>query len=71
MIPKYILNKIDRLNSLLGQAYTLKCEIEKWAESKGVDTSGMSYHTDVIDESSEVMGISKEAFYEYLENMQN
>ena len=34
MIPRYIDKKIDRLDSLLEQAYVLKSEIETWAEKK-------------------------------------
>ena len=32
VIPKYIDKKIDRLNSLLEQAYGVRSEIETWAK---------------------------------------
>lgn len=68
MIPKYIDKKVDRLNSLLEQAYLLKAEIENWAESKGIDTYDEEWGKNVVDESSAVNGICKESLHEYIEN---
>lgn len=68
MIPKYIDKKVDRLSELLSHAYSLKMEIENWAESKGIDTSDMEWHENVIDDSSAVSGICKESLREYMEN---
>ncbi|MFG6344641.1 MAG: hypothetical protein K1W35_12945 [Lachnospiraceae bacterium] len=69
MIPKYIDKKIDRLNSMLDQAYLLKAEIEDWVESKGIDTYDTEWHKHVIDESSAVNGICKESLHEYIESL--
>lgn len=69
IIPKYIDKKVEKLNSLLEQAYSLKSEIEHWAESKGSDTSGMEWYESVVDESSAVSGICKEALFEYMKNI--
>lgn len=68
IIPRYIDKKIDRLNSLLDQAYRVKSEIETWAEKKGINTSDTDWYENVIDESSAVIGISKEGLYEHYEN---
>lgn len=68
MIPKYIDKKVDRLNELLRQAYFIKKEIECYAENKGIDTSDMEWYESVIDDSSSVSGICKEALHEYIEN---
>jgi hypothetical protein len=69
-IPKYIEEKIDRLELLLEQAYKLKTEIERWAEKKGIDTSSDEWYDNVIDDVSGVNGIYKEELYELLENIQ-
>lgn len=69
IIPKYIDEKVDKLNALLEQAYKLKSEIENWAERKGADTSDTDWHESVVDECSAVNGICKEALVEYLENI--
>ena len=66
MIPKYIEQKINRLNKLLGNAYTLKNEINEWAESKNIDTSSNEYYENVIDDCSSVSGIYKEGLEELL-----
>lgn len=66
MIPKYIEQKIDRLNKLLGNAYTLKNEIEKWAENKGIDTSDQEWYNNVVDGCSSVSGIYKDGLEELL-----
>ena len=65
MIPRYIDKKIDRLDSLLEQAYGLRLEIETWAEKKGMDTSDTDWYENVIDVSSAVSGICKEGLHEY------
>lgn len=69
-IPKYIEEKIDRLELLLEQAYKLKTEIERWSEKKGIDTSSDEWYDNVIDDVSGVNGIYKEELYELLENIQ-
>lgn len=66
MIPKYIGHKIDRLNALLENAFTLKNEIERWAESKNIDTSSNEYYENVIDDCSAVNGIIKDGLEELL-----
>lgn len=66
MIPKYIEHKIDRLNKLLENAYTLKNEIEKWAESKGIDTSDQEWYNNVVDDCSSVSGIYKDGLEELM-----
>lgn len=66
MIPKHINKKIDRLNALLEQAYTIKSEITTWTEKKGGDTTDMEWYENVIDECSAVNGICKESFYKYI-----
>ena len=66
MIPKYIEHKIERLNKLLENAYTLKNEIEKWAESKGIDTSDQDWYNNVVDDCSSVSGIYKDGLEELL-----
>lgn len=66
MIPKYIDKKIDKLNLLLEQAYSIKSDIERWAESKGIDTTDMDWHESVIDDTSSVSGICKETFHDYM-----
>ena len=68
VIPKYIDNKIDPLNSLLEQAYGVRSEIETWAEKNGMDTSDTDWYENVMDESSTVSGICKEGLYEYYAN---
>lgn len=68
MIPKYISQKIDRLNKILEEAYKLKIDIEKWAEKKGIDTSNTEWYDTAIDDSSMVCGISKEGIEEYLKD---
>jgi cytidylate kinase len=68
MIPKYIDKKIDRLESLLEQAFELKSEIERWAEKKGIDTSDVEWYNNVVNDSIAVNGICKESLIEYLEN---
>lgn len=68
MLPKYIENKIDQLNKTLEKAYQLKNEIERWAESKGVDTSSNEWYKNVIDECSAVNGIFKEELEKILDD---
>lgn len=68
MIPKYIDKKIDRLESLLEQAFELKSEIERWAEKKGIDTYSNEWYDKVIDDSMGVNGICKESLIECLED---
>ena len=69
IIPKYIDKKVEKLNSLLGQAYSLKSEIEHWAENKGANTSDAEWYESVVDESSAVSGICKEALFEYMQSI--
>ena len=59
-LPKYIEQKCDKLNKLLESADQLKNEIEKWAESKGIDTCGNDWYREVIDDCSTVSGIYKD-----------
>lgn len=66
MIPKCIEQKIDHLNRLLENAYTLKNEIEKWAESKGIDTSDQEWYDNVVDDCAAVSGIYKDGLEELL-----
>lgn len=66
MMPKYIEQKIDRLNRMLEAANTLKIEIEKWAESKNIDTSSNEYYENVMDDCSAVNGIIKDGLEELL-----
>lgn len=68
MLPKYIENKIERLNKTLEKAYQLKNEIERWAETKGVDTSSNEWYKNVIDDCNAVSGIFKDGLEEILNN---
>lgn len=69
MIPKYIEKKIDKLNTLLEQAYTIRTELSTWVEKKGGDTTSPEWYKNVVDECSAVNGICKESFYDYIENI--
>lgn len=68
MIPKYIEQKIERLNKLLENAYALKSEIGEWVESRGIDTTSNEYYDNVVDDCSAVSGISKDGLEELLLN---
>ena len=68
-IPKYINNKINRMNNLIDQATSLRNEIEGWAEDKGADTSSMAWCEDVRDDCTSVTGISVDGIEEYFNNM--
>lgn len=70
MVPKHIDKKIDRLNTLLERAYTIKSEITSWIEKQGGDTADMEWCENVIDECSTMNGICKDSFYEYIQNVQ-
>lgn len=65
-LPDYIGKKIDRLNSMLEQANSLKLEIEAWAKKKGANTFDTEWYESIMDDYSSVKGISKERFHDYL-----
>lgn len=65
-LPKYIEKKCDKLNKLLESAGHLKNEIERWAESKGIDTCGNDWYRDVLDDFNEVKGICKDELLELI-----
>ena len=69
MLPKYIEQKIERLNRLLDDAYKLKNEIEDWAEKKNVDTNSKEWYNNVVDDCSTVSGLLKDEIIEMLENL--
>lgn len=68
MLPKYIENKIDQLNKALEKAYSLKAQIEKWAEKKNIDTTSNEWYENVVNDCSAVSGISKEGLENILKD---
>lgn len=65
-LPKYIEQKCDKLNKLLETADQLKNEIEKWAESKGIDTCSNDWDRECIDDCSAVKGIYKDGLLDLI-----
>ena len=51
-IPKHIRDKCERMEKLCYAAYTLKHEVEKWCEAKGIDTDSEEWEENVRDEIS-------------------
>lgn len=68
MLPKYIENKIEKLNKTLEKAYQLKSDIEKYAEKREIDTSSNEWYKNVVDDCSSVSGIFKDGLEEILNN---
>lgn len=70
MLPKYIEKKIDRMERLIGEAITLKGEIEKWAVKKGIDIYSTDNHERVFFDGFGVCCIDKLGLLEMLEELE-
>ena len=68
-IPKYINNKISRMNNLIDQALSLRNEIERWAEIHGADLYSTEWYENVRDDCTSVTGISVDGMEKYFDNM--
>ena len=69
-IPKYINKKIDRVNSLIEQAITLRDEIEQWAEKNGAETLSTDWYEIVRDDLTCATGISADGMEKYFNNIE-
>lgn len=65
-VPKYIENKVNRLNKLLMEATKQKYEIEEWAKKNGIDTLSDEWYTEVIDDCNNTSGIMLDGLEELL-----